>query len=112
MPPEEKTLIEIEKQTQNHQQNGSGLINQSSRKSSCRDKMFAPTNVDNLAKKLRLNSNQVKRRERGLKSVDENETFHDILRTEKSVEDGEIGNIRLANFKTFHLLDDKQVVSF
>ena len=104
MPPEEKTLIDVENQTLNHPQNGSGLINQSSRKSSCRDKMFAPTNVDNLAKKLRLNSNQVKSRERGLRSVNENETLHDILRTEKSVEDGEIGKILLENFKTFYLL--------
>ena len=93
MTSEEKTLIDIEKQTLSCGQNGSGLINQSSRKSSCRDKMFKPTNVDNLAQKLRLNSHQVKSRERGLKSVDENETLHDILRTEKSVEDGEIGKM-------------------
>ena len=91
MTSEEKTLIDIEKQTLSCGQNGSGLINQSSRKSSCKDKMFAPTNVDNLAKKLRLNSNQVKSHKRGLKSVDENETLHDLLRTEKSVEDGEVG---------------------
>ena len=91
MPPEEKTLIDVEKQTLSCGQNGSGQINQSSRKSSCRDKMFAPTNVDNLAKKLRLNSNRVKSQERSRKSVDENEKLHDILRTEKSVEDGEMG---------------------
>ena len=89
MPPEEKTLIDIEKQTLSCGQNGSGLINISSRKSSC--KMFEPTNVDNLAKKLRLNSNQVKSQESGRKSDDQNETLHDILRTEKSVEDGDIG---------------------
>ena len=86
---EEKTLIDIEKQTLSYGQNGNGLINISSRKSSC--KMFEPTNVDNLAKKLRLNSNRVKSLERSRKSVDENEKLHDILRTEKSVEDGQMG---------------------
>ena len=46
MAEEERTLIDIEKQ------NGIDKVDRPSRRSSC--KAFAPTNVDNLAKKLRL----------------------------------------------------------
>ena len=46
MVEEERTLIDIEKQ------NGIDNVDRPSRKSSCN--AFAPTNVDNLAKKLRL----------------------------------------------------------
>ena len=46
MAEEETTLIDIEKQ------NGIDKVDRPSRRSSCN--AFAPTNVDNLAKKLRL----------------------------------------------------------
>ena len=55
MADEERTLIDIEKQ------NGIDKVDRPSRRSSCN--AFAPTNVDNLAKKLRLKANHSKERE-------------------------------------------------
>ena len=55
MADEESTLIDIEKQ------NGIDKVDRPSRKSSCN--AFAPTNVDNLTKKLRLKPSHSKERE-------------------------------------------------
>ena len=55
MTDEERTLIDIEKQ------NGIDKVDRPSQRSSCN--AFAPTNVDNLAKKLRLNPSHSKQRE-------------------------------------------------
>ena len=84
MAQEERSLIDIEKQ------NGIDSLDHPSRRSSCN--AFAPTNVDNLAKKLRLKANHSKEREtKSSNGAGQNGTIGKIFSTLHSYESGKSG---------------------